>query len=58
EVKSHISRADAYAFKRKAEFYEKVEGKKPSRLIIVTPYADEDAIETAKQLQIEVYMGV
>jgi len=24
----------------------------------VTPYADEDAIETAKQLQIEVYMGV
>ncbi|MEM2696315.1 MAG: DUF3782 domain-containing protein [Thermoproteota archaeon] len=58
EVKSHISRADAHAFKRKAEFYEKVEGKKPSRLIIVTPYADEDAIETAKQLQIEVYMGV
>ncbi|MEM2166070.1 MAG: DUF3782 domain-containing protein, partial [Candidatus Bathyarchaeia archaeon] len=36
EVKSHISRADAHAFKRKAEFYEKVEGKKPSRLIIVT----------------------
>ncbi|MEM3591394.1 MAG: DUF3782 domain-containing protein [Candidatus Bathyarchaeia archaeon] len=58
EVKSHVSRADAHAFKRKAEFYEKAEGRRPSRLIIVTPYADEDALETAKQFQIEVYMGV
>ncbi|MEM2314481.1 MAG: DUF3782 domain-containing protein, partial [Candidatus Bathyarchaeia archaeon] len=31
EVKSHVSRADAHAFKCKAEFYEKVvEGKSPS----------------------------
>ncbi|MBS7640650.1 DUF3782 domain-containing protein [Candidatus Bathyarchaeota archaeon] len=58
EVKSHVGRPDVSTFKRKAEFYERVEGKKPSRLIIVTPYADENALETAKQLQIEVYMGV
>ncbi|MEM2836259.1 MAG: DUF3782 domain-containing protein, partial [Candidatus Bathyarchaeia archaeon] len=56
EVKSHVGRPDVSTFKRKAEFYERVEGRKPDRLIIVTPYADENALETAKQLQIEVYM--
>ncbi|MEM1561915.1 MAG: DUF3782 domain-containing protein, partial [Candidatus Bathyarchaeia archaeon] len=54
EVKSHVGRPDVSTFKRKAEFYERVEGRKPDRLIIVTPYADENALETAKQLQIEV----
>ncbi|MEM1674884.1 MAG: hypothetical protein QXI56_08465, partial [Candidatus Bathyarchaeia archaeon] len=51
-------RPDVSTFKRKAEFYERVEGRKPDRLIIVTPYADENALETAKQLQIKVYMGI
>ncbi|MEM1602948.1 MAG: DUF3782 domain-containing protein, partial [Candidatus Bathyarchaeia archaeon] len=58
EVKSHVGRPDVSTFKRKAEFYERVEGRKPDRLIIVTPYADENALETAKQLQIEVYTGI
>ncbi|MEM2213257.1 MAG: DUF3782 domain-containing protein [Candidatus Nezhaarchaeales archaeon] len=58
EVKSHVGRPDVSTFKRKAEFYERAEGRKPYRLIIVTPYADESALETAKQLQIEVYTGV
>lgn len=58
EIKSHVGRPDVSTFKRKAEFYERIEGRKPSRLIIVTPYADENALETAKQLQIEVYTGV
>ncbi|MEM2834082.1 MAG: DUF3782 domain-containing protein, partial [Candidatus Nezhaarchaeales archaeon] len=58
EIKSHVGRSDVSTFKRKAEFYERVEGRKPDRLIIVTPYADENALETAKQLQIEVYTGV
>ncbi|MEM1990205.1 MAG: DUF3782 domain-containing protein [Candidatus Bathyarchaeia archaeon] len=58
EVKSHVGRPDVSTFKRKADFYERVEGRKPDRLIIVTPYADENALETAKQLQIEVYMGI
>ncbi|MEM2696172.1 MAG: DUF3782 domain-containing protein, partial [Thermoproteota archaeon] len=58
EIKSHVSRPDVSTFKRKAEFYERIEGRKPDRLIIVTPYADENALETAKQLQIEVYTGV
>ncbi|MEM2363685.1 MAG: DUF3782 domain-containing protein [Candidatus Nezhaarchaeales archaeon] len=58
EIKSHVGRSDVSTFKRKAEFYERVEGRKPDRLLIVTPYADEKALETAKQLQIEVYTGV
>ncbi|MEM0049343.1 MAG: DUF3782 domain-containing protein, partial [Candidatus Bathyarchaeia archaeon] len=58
EIKSHAGRSDVSTFKRKAEFYERVEGRKPDRLIIVTPYADENALETAKQLQIEIYTGV
>ncbi|MCD6465757.1 DUF3782 domain-containing protein [Candidatus Bathyarchaeota archaeon] len=55
EVKSHVGRGDVYIFKRKAEFYEMAEGRKPARLIIVTPYADEDALEAARSLQVEVY---
>ena len=55
EVKSHVGRGDVYVFKRKAEFYEMAEGRKPARLIIVTPYADEDALEAARSLQVEVY---
>ncbi|MEM2500785.1 MAG: DUF3782 domain-containing protein, partial [Candidatus Bathyarchaeia archaeon] len=39
EVKSHVGRPDVSTFKRKADFYERVEGRKPDRLIIVTPYA-------------------
>ncbi|MBS7635243.1 DUF3782 domain-containing protein [Candidatus Bathyarchaeota archaeon] len=58
EVKSHVGREDVYVFKKKADFYESVEGRKPARLIIVTPYADEDALDMAKRLHIEVYTKV
>ena len=58
EVKSHVKRADVTAFKRKAELYAKIEGRRPDKLMIVTPYADQEALETAKELGIEVYTGV
>lgn len=58
EIKSHVRRSDVLVFKRKAEFYEKVEGRKPDRLLMITPYVDEDALDTAKKLQVEVYTGV
>ncbi|MCX8000824.1 MAG: DUF3782 domain-containing protein, partial [Leptospiraceae bacterium] len=54
EIKSSISQGDVMAFKRKAEFYERESGKKPARLVIVTPFADEKAIELASNLGIEV----
>jgi len=44
--------------KRKAEFYEKSEKRRPSKLIIVTPYAEEKALEAAKHLAIEIYTKV
>ncbi|MCS7367753.1 MAG: hypothetical protein NDF52_07750 [archaeon YNP-WB-062] len=45
-------------FRRMAEFYEKVEGRKPARLIMVTPYADEKAMEASLRLGIEVYTKI
>jgi hypothetical protein len=58
EVKSHVRASDIYIFRRVAEFYEKVEGRKPARLIMVTPYADEKAIEASLRLGIEVYTKI
>ncbi|RLI06674.1 hypothetical protein DRO24_04610 [Candidatus Bathyarchaeota archaeon] len=55
EVKSHVRQSDVYTFKRKAELYEKLEGRKPSKLLLVTPYAEEKALEAAKHLGIEIY---
>jgi len=45
-------------FKKKAELYEKVIGRKPERLLIVTPYADEEARVACKKLGIELYTKV
>jgi len=58
EIKSHVGRADVYVFKRKAELYAKLEGRKPSRLLMITPYADSDAFEAADKLGIEIYTKV
>jgi hypothetical protein len=40
------------------ELYEKMTGRKPDRLIIVTPYIDEKALEAARQLGVEAYTKV
>lgn len=58
EVKSHANPSDVYEFKRKSILYEKKTGKKPSRLLLVTPYADDKAIEASKKLGIEAYTKV
>ena len=58
EVASHVKTSDIYEFKRKAELYEKVTGKRPDRLLIVTPYAEQKAIEAAKRHGVEVYTKV
>ena len=58
EVLSHAKTADISLFNRKAIFYEKKVGKKPSRLIFVTPYAENDAIDLANKLRIELYTSV
>ena len=58
EVKAHVNASDIYSFKRKAQLYEEKTGKKPHRLIVVTPYAEERAIQAAKNLKIEVYTKI
>jgi len=58
EIASHIKTSDVYEFKRKAELYKKKAGKKPNRLLIVTPYVEEKALEAAKRHGIEIYTKV
>jgi len=58
EISSHTKASDIFQFKRKAELYQEKTGRKPDRLLIVTPYIDEKAIEASKQLGIEVYTKV
>jgi hypothetical protein len=58
EASSHVRASDVLQFRRKAELYERVTGRKPDRLIIVTPYIDEKALEAARQLGVEAYTKV
>jgi hypothetical protein len=58
EVSSHVRASDVFQFKRKAELYERLTGGRPDRLIMVTPYVDEKALEAARRLEIEVYTKV
>jgi len=58
EITSHARAPDVAVFKRKAELYAEKEGKRPDRLVIITPYAEEDAKKAAERLGIEIYAGV
>jgi len=58
EVSSHVRASDVYQFKRKAELYKEKTGREPDRLIIITPYADGKAFETAVKLGVEIYTKV
>jgi hypothetical protein len=58
EISSHIKASDIPIFRRKAEFYEKITGVRADRLVIVTPYADDKALEMAKEFGIEIYTKV
>jgi hypothetical protein len=58
EVSSHVRASDVFQLKKKAELYEEKTGRRPDRLLIVTPYADEKALEASKSLGIEMYTNV
>jgi len=58
EITSHARASDVILFKRKAELYAEKEGRRPDRLIIVTPYVDEKAVRLAARLGIELYTEV
>ena len=55
EIKSSISKADLYTFDRKVSFFEKHEGRKVKRKLIVSPMVAPEALPVAKELGIEVY---
>jgi hypothetical protein len=58
EVSSHIKDSDITTFKRKAELYMEKTGKRPDKLVAVTPYIDDTAQKASKELGIEVYTKV
>ena len=58
EITSHARAPDVAIFKKKAELYAEKEGKRPDRLVIITPYAEEDAKKVAERLGVEIYTGV
>jgi hypothetical protein len=58
EISSSVDKSKVAAFLRKAQLYERKTGIRPDRLIMVTPYADENAIEAAKEVNVEIYTKV
>ncbi|MEM4700082.1 MAG: DUF3782 domain-containing protein [Candidatus Nezhaarchaeales archaeon] len=58
EAASHVRASDVYQLKRKAELYAERAGRRPDRLLIVTPYIDEGALEASKRMGAEVYTKV
>ena len=57
EVKSHADIEDVEWLYKRAEIYEKIRGRKPDKLLLITVHIDEDAYERAKDLGIEVIYG-
>jgi len=55
EISSSVDKSKVAAFLRKAQLYEKKTGIRPDRLIMVTPYAEDAAVEAAKEVGVEVY---
>ncbi len=55
EIKSSMSKSDVYIFDKKVRFYEKKEGRKVSRKLIISPMVEDSAKRVAQTLGIEVY---
>jgi len=58
EITSHAKVSDIYVFKKKADLYYEKTGRKPSRLILVSPYVDDKAFEASIKLGVEIYTRV
>jgi len=55
EITSHAKLSDITEMWRKANLYAEKTGRKPDKVIVISPYIEENAIEAAKTLQIETY---
>jgi hypothetical protein len=58
EIKSSVSPGDVLLFERKVKFFEKKEGKKVTRKIIISPMLDREAKSFCKSLGITFYTDV
>ncbi|MEM0374900.1 MAG: DUF3782 domain-containing protein [Nitrososphaerota archaeon] len=58
EVSSQVRPSDVVTLYRKAKLYERKTGKRPNRLIFVTPFATDNAVKTAMELGVEIYTRV
>lgn len=57
EIKSSLSKADVNLFERKVRFYEKLQHRQATRLIVISPMIDKRASALAQQLGIQVFHG-
>mgnify|MGYP001772783493 CR=1 FL=1 len=57
ELKSHFRKSDVAPFLRKAELYSRVTGRRPARLIVMSPYIDPDAADVGAEKGLEMYSG-
>jgi len=57
EVKSHADVEDVEWLYKRAEIYEKLTGRKPDKLLLITVHIDDDAYKRAGELGIEVIYG-
>ena len=55
EIKSSVGKADLYTFDRKVSFYERREGRRVRRKMVISPMVEPAALPVAKDLGIEVY---
>jgi hypothetical protein len=55
EMSSSVDKSRVAAFLRKAQSCEKRTGIRPDRLIMVTPYAEDAAVEVAEEVGVEVH---
>ncbi|MGC9192101.1 MAG: PD-(D/E)XK nuclease family protein, partial [Conexivisphaera sp.] len=58
EIKSHVDRSDVAALLRKADLYSRVTGRRPDRVVMISPYVEPDAARMGAQRGVEVYSGV
>ncbi len=58
EIKSSVSPADVLLFERKVKFFEKKEGRRVTRKIIISPMIDREAKNFCKSLGITFYTDV
>ncbi len=55
EIKSSMSKPDVYILKRKVKFYEKKHGRKPDKVVIISPMVSDEARKLAEEFGYEIY---